>query len=120
MADRTKLNGRLSQWKFEQAQKLLTDDMPTHIKDATNALARMLGNCGWFTGDLATIVEAAVDQIGMSDELLAELYDQRFEGRCPICRDEFNDRKVICCNCLQRAIRRHKGFCNCQEGGTDG
>lgn len=56
------LESRLNNWKFETATKYLVGQSQD-VKDVVRSLARTFGNCGWFEGDMATIIAAAVQSL---------------------------------------------------------
>jgi hypothetical protein len=60
------LKSRLINWKFESALKYL-DGEEEGIKVLVGILARMYGNCGWFSGDMAALIAAALESIGIED-----------------------------------------------------
>ena len=58
------LKSRLANWKFKDAEKLARSERDfLYPQDhmLIEALSNMLGNSGYFDGDLATIVGAAID-----------------------------------------------------------
>ena len=62
---------RLYNWKFEQAWRRLThgDDSSAPTEDEAalvEALSDMLGNPGWFEGNLGTVIDAALAPIAGS------------------------------------------------------
>lgn len=61
---------RLYNWKFEQAQRYLTDEATDHERHTVDALVRLFGNPGWgIGGDLGVLVRATVrDLIGDVDD----------------------------------------------------
>lgn len=56
------LRGRLLNWKFTQALAYLGDE-PDDVRRLVEALARLVGDAGWFEGDLAIIIAAAIETI---------------------------------------------------------
>jgi len=69
------LYSRLNNWKFETAYKVwlsLPPDQRTVLDDDEQALLKALANMfkdvGWFEGDLAELVNAAVRLLGVTDE----------------------------------------------------
>lgn len=67
----TNLYSRLYNWKFEQANNVLIEE-PIKLErpefDLITSLALMFGNVGHFTGDMGTIINAALKSIGVTDE----------------------------------------------------
>lgn len=56
------LLSRLVNWKFQSAKGCLEGE-PQQVKDVVEALSRSFGNCGWFDGDLGTVVGFVVDKL---------------------------------------------------------
>lgn len=68
MALSEKVHNRLYNWKFTSAKEGLTDAATRQERALVESLATMLGNVGWFGGDLAVVVEVALEQIGVDKE----------------------------------------------------
>ena len=51
---------RLANWKFSQAQQELTDDATANEREIVDALAALLGNPGWFEGNIGILTHAIV------------------------------------------------------------
>jgi len=74
------LLGRLGNWKFTQALRLVEAEngqrlemgsmLNSEIMDGIRALSRAFGNSGWFDGDLGTIVSFAEHSLRMEIESL--------------------------------------------------
>lgn len=56
------LIGRLSNYKFESAQKYLAGESE-EVAEVVNALADTFANCGWIDGNIGVIVATCVDVI---------------------------------------------------------
>ena len=67
---------RLENWKFAQALNKLTDpvdgavpdSVPDDFRDGVRALATVFENCGWFGGELSTIVGMAITHLVGEEE----------------------------------------------------
>ena len=77
---------RLRNWKFEQAAKYLTPEATGEERETVEALASLLGNSGWFFGNLGTLVDVVVETL-MYDlgppgkEKVKEQPDRHYQGR---------------------------------------
>ena len=58
---KAQVKDRLANWKFREAHVKLVQAGEGH--DVVTALDEMFGDCGWFDGHMATILEAAVDRV---------------------------------------------------------
>lgn len=69
MALNAHVKDRLVNWKFNQAKTLLKSggmsEATTAEHDLVVALAQSFGDSGWFEGDMAIIVGAALTSIGL-------------------------------------------------------
>lgn len=54
---------RLYNYKFRQAVEHLDDDATRDERDLIKALGAMLGDPGWFDGDMATVAQAALRSV---------------------------------------------------------
>ena len=78
---------RLRNWKFEQAAKYLTPEATREERETVEALASLLGNSGWFFGDLGTLVDVVVDTLAHGElrppsaEKMEEQPDGHYQGR---------------------------------------
>ncbi len=62
------LIGRLLNWKFNSALALVREDHPETVSAVVKALAETFGNCGWFDGNMATIIQFTVSSLCPEDE----------------------------------------------------
>lgn len=54
--------------------------------------------------------------IVLSDEDVADLFDEAYEGWCPICRNtKVSGGETICCECFREALSYHAYTCGCHE-----
>lgn len=61
--------GRLDNWKFDQARDYLDATATGDERELVEALAATFGNSGWFAGSMGVIVGAAVEYlIGKKEE----------------------------------------------------
>jgi hypothetical protein len=61
MALSEECTGRLANWKFAQAAALLDGDCEPGERELVEALAALLGDCGWLPGgSLAVVVSEAL------------------------------------------------------------
>jgi hypothetical protein len=51
---------RLENWKFRQAAQELTEDATESEREVIEALAALLGNSGWFDGNIGIVTRAIV------------------------------------------------------------
>ena len=57
-----------------------------------------------------------VVDITLCGDTVEELFDEAFDGWCPICRScEINVGEIICCECLAEAYKWHDGHCDWQS-----
>ena len=66
----------------------------------------------------ASIDYAQSDNIAikLSDDTIARLFREAFDGWCPVClANKINVGETICCECLAQAIEGHKCTCGCIE-----
>ena len=55
---------RLENWKFLSAQRYCTPETAKYEREVINALAEMVGNCGWLPrGTLGVLIGVAVDAL---------------------------------------------------------
>jgi hypothetical protein len=59
---------RLANWKFDSAVSQLTNMASPYEHRLVTVLSRQFGNSGWFTGDIALLVQAALDTLNIGDE----------------------------------------------------
>lgn len=59
--------GRLFNWKFETALRYI-DQFPDGAHELLRALSRLFGDVGWFSGDMATVIEYALNSIGIDPD----------------------------------------------------
>ncbi len=53
-------------------------------------------------------------EISLSDDTIGELFDEAFEGWCPICRDNpINEGGLVCCECFALAFKFHTELTSC-------
>lgn len=54
--------------------------------------------------------------IELDDDDVAELFDEAYDGWCPVCKTEsIADGDLICCNCLGNAVEKHLGDGCCRK-----
>ena len=61
-ADVELLRSRIENWKFNMARQYLKGQ-PKEVKELVKALAGLVGNSGWFDGDLGLCVGFVADKL---------------------------------------------------------
>jgi hypothetical protein len=70
-----KLKSRLVNWKFSQALNHLDDELTAGQRELIEALARLVGDSGWFEGDIGVLVALAVAALTGPESALAAYFE---------------------------------------------